>query len=178
MPTKITNAHVLALKKFFHTSPDEVTSFKPEEFYELNDRMYQVVGSVSVWAKAEWEGTINFVNKTQVDAYGHKTWLVRPIGVTRNWGFDNCPGMLVDLIHCDFDKYDSEKEKDEESSGQLTMDPANRLINKDLLQKQLDEGCIHCAGHLYMGLVHVYEYVNEGRDIICESCKWREAFVQ
>lgn len=180
MPTKCTPAHKAALEKFFSITPDMLISFQPEDFYELNDKLYQVVGGADIWGGGEWEGTINFVNKAQADAYNTNKWLVRPIGVTRNWSVDTCPGLLLDLIHCDYDKWKQKqdnKEVGESKVSDLVADPDGRLINRNQMLLQIQDGCIQCGDELFIGQLHTYEYANEGRDVLCESCKWKQQFM-
>lgn len=182
VPKTNTKVMVDCMEKFFCTTPRDLTWFMPEEFYELTPDLYHVVGAVNLtgWGDTEWESTINFVSKKQADAHAGMKWLVRPIGITRNRSVDNCPGMLLELIHCDWVKYTETTKanelinigKKQNPDDDIVLDPAGKLINREQLEKRLEMGCINCHTQLEIDQCFAYEFVNEGRDIVCETCKW------
>lgn len=185
VPKSNTLAMVESLESFFCVNPTMLTSFKPEDFYELTPNLYQVVGSVIAqgWGDVDWEGCINFVSAKQVEAYASKKWLVRAIGLTRNRSVPGCPAVLCELIHCDYAKYEAScddkqseanqlQAKELDSIGGLVKDPSGRLINREQLQINIDKGCINCGCMLDINDSYLYQLVNNDIDIICESCKW------
>ena len=177
VPKNITPAHVYALYKFFKVTPDELVAFTPVDIHELGyvgmygKSISHVIGTADIWNGGEWEGTINFVPTRVAEIHKDKTWLVRPIGVTRNWSVEGCPGLLLDLLDTDYTP------PKKEVASKLVADPDGRLIMSDQLQPKIENGCIDCQEELYMNQVHTYEYVNEGRDLICETCKWKSQFL-
>ena len=47
--------------------------------------------------------------------------------------------------------------------------PSNPMAGRIVFE---EKGCINCTGELLMDEVYAYEVVNNGQDIICETCKW------
>ncbi len=185
VPKTNTKGMLESLKRYFDVSPDQLTKFTPEDTYELTDRIYQVVGSVIAegWGGVEWEGCINFVTKQKVDSAMGQDWLVRPIGLTRNRSADECPAILCELVTCDWDKYEKSRTAPRKSlvivpkdgssrDDDLVLDPDGRLINRALLQKRLDKGCVSCENELNVKNAWAYATVNDGQDVVCEACKW------
>ena len=179
IPKTNTPAMIQSLNNFFATTPEELTEFTPGDFYELTPKLCQVVGSVVVqgWGNVDWEGCINFVPTYQAQAYSETNWLVRPIGLTRNRSVEGCPAMLCELIHCNYDKYYETKQKDDDikiarKSSDVILDPDGRLINREQLEEKIKHGCINCSALLSVEECYSYELVNNGHDILCETCKW------
>ncbi len=177
-PRTNTDVQKDTLADFFKLNGFEAMEFVPEDFYDVDHGMYQVVGKVHLthWEGCEWEATINFVEKKQADAYADHNWLVKPIGTTRNRSIQNVPAILVDLIHCNYDKYRKEQEPEtddkEDDSLRLVQDPDLKLIPLVKLQKMMDRGCIQCGDAIDEEDLTGCEYVNENRDLLCEGCVW------
>ena len=187
-PTTIGPAHLACMERFWNLTPDDLCSFKLDNMYDLDDRLVRCTGTaiIPTWQDSEWDCTINFVRKHQADAWQHRPWLVRPIGVTHSENIPGCPALLADLIHCDYESYagkmrEQETVQDDEpftidnETGNLVADPDGKLIAREQLQAKFDDGCIECGGQLYLTLSHTYVTVNEGRDTLCEQCKWKSA---
>ena len=187
IPKVNTLAMMQSLENFFATTSEELTEFIPGDFYELTPKLCQVVGSIKVkgWGDVDWEGCINFVPTHQAQAYSETNWLVRPIGLTRNRSVEGCPAMLCELIHCNYLKYyettqkdDDDVQKDDDDvkaarkGNDVILDPDGRLINREQLEQKIKHGCINCGSLLSVEECYSYELVNNGHDILCETCKW------
>lgn len=173
-PRTNTDAQALSLTEYFNgLTADDLLKFVPDAQYDLNDNLVQVVGSVTLehWNNCPWEATINFVRTEQANHHMSDDWLVRPYGITRNRGSEGIPGLLVDLLHCDYLGYNNTK-KSEESSSSLIYGPDGRLINRVKMNALTNNGCINCHTNLCMADLSLYELTNNGNDLLCEKCKW------
>lgn len=181
MPKHTTTGHLEAMKNWLEVVPNDLIQFTPEDSYCLGSRhkLQQVVGSVNLvhWMDTPWSCTINFVPDSLWDEYNDRDWLVRPIGLTRNRESDGIPGLLADLVHCNWKQYVELLDKEESEKKPVkkpgkVFDPAGRLVTPEELERLYDHGCISCAAAMDPNDKNLHIMVNDRRDVLCEICQW------
>jgi len=187
VPKSTTKGMLAALEGYLEVSPSDSLQFEPEDAYHLggNHGMQQVIGTVNLvgWKNTPWSGTINFVPDALWDQYSDRDWLIRPIGLTRNRTGDGIPGMLCDLIHCNWLQYEKMQEAEREvgpnkhttaldEADKRVFDPAGRLVSIDSLAKLYEHGCIGCQDQMFIEDKLMHVLVNDNRDLLCENCQW------
>lgn len=199
IPKSTTTGHLAAMLGYLEVTSADSLQFTPEDAYNLGDRykLQQVVGIVNLvgWKNTPWSGTINFVPDALWERYSEKDWLVRPVGLTRNRTGDGIPGLLCDLIHCNWLEYEKLEEdkrsastergyppdledKGFDNDDKRVFDPAGRLVPVAELDKLYQSGCIGCGDKLFVEDKTSHVLVNENRDLLCETCQWDQQWPQ
>ena len=186
----IPKGHVAAIEGFFGLRTADRLCFKPDHSYEMLPKTLMVTGNVYMphWGNCEWEAVVLDVPLVSYNAYGGGRWLVRPIGITRRIDGDNknLPAVLCQLIHCDWDKWDGQQFEDsipfeEDTKEEAQDDPkvedtirgvGGVFMPIQFLRDLLQDGCVMCGSPLWEHSANDYMAVNEGRDVLCDTCAW------
>lgn len=195
--------HSESLKNFFGLETTDFLEFKPETAFDMSKNTSYVGGQVvmSHWGGCPWEAVLYNVPRVIWEEYSDGHWTVRPIGLCRRMdsGVENLPSVLCqfvkatyeqDVTQCDvsseqdtfstlWDSYEAavmEKQDALEDLDQSVVGPSGVIMPAIEVSEMLIDGCIGCGDYLKLERAMQYELVNEGRDVLCENCKWnREA---
>jgi predicted glutamine amidotransferase len=87
------------------------------------------------------------------------------------WGDPMCPFDEDQIM----EKVDQQEEEDNDPD-RMVIGPSGILMAAVELSQLLIDGCVGCGDYLHFERAGLYEMVNEGRDVLCNDCKWnREA---
>lgn len=172
-----------SLKEEYDLDPSDLIEFVPSAAVKFDNTNNMVLGKIihRDWGDSEWSAVLYDAKTVQVNAYIDQSWLVRPIGLTQPWDDKtSCPGMLVKLVHCDWDSYAETLDEDPDEAADdpkvpgtddsWIVGPGGVYQPFDRLKKPLESGCITCSMALEKDDLKDAMWVNNRQDILCSAC--------
>jgi len=186
---KIPEPMLEVLKKEYDLTPNALLRFKPDAAIPIDNIHHMVRGKAihEEWGEWEVEAVLYNAKTVQVGAYMEKDWLVRPVGICQPFDPDHdVPGMMVQLVHCDWNSYYEAREKDRRAAEELDKEaaddpkvpgqegwvigPGHVYMDVSRISAAWDSGCISCGMELKKEELAETMFVNEGRDLLCPQC--------
>jgi len=186
---KIPEPMLDALEKEYDLTPNALLQFKPDTALPIDNIHHMVRGTVihEEWGEWEVEAVLYNAKTVQVGAYMKMDWLVRPVGLCQPFDPEHeVPGVMVQLVHCDWKSYLENREKEQKAKDELEKEAADdpKVIGKEgwvigpghvymdvsRISAAFDSGCISCGMVLVKEEVPEMMLVNEGRDLLCPPC--------
>lgn len=182
-----TEAMVKTVEEMFKCSVNDWNYFWPEQYTKVAPNLYRVEGEAvnTGWGKSmEWPAIIPLVTSQQLMAHKDRAWVVRFVGVCNTAEYDDLPGLMCDLVHCDWDKYEKQMEDAREREnerknihdGDLMQDPDGVLRTRTQVSRIVEDGCVNCGDEILPQYAFEAEYCNDGANVICRDCALSREF--